>query len=165
MIIDLTKFGEEPECRAECDYLYHPGNKLHSPDNDGTIPLRVLASFAVFCRRCEQASCINVCPTEALEKGDDGIVHRANMRCVGCKSCALACPFGTALPVHLPYRVSACDYHIKVGAGKTPRCVETCKSGHLSFEEVEEDPKKNLFFVGEHLAVRAPSFWQLKVAP
>ncbi|RKD95590.1 4Fe-4S dicluster domain-containing protein [Halopiger aswanensis] len=46
------------------------------------------------CFHCENAPCISVCPTDALQKSDDGFVDLKESLCVGCQYCLSACPFG-----------------------------------------------------------------------
>ena len=60
------------------------------------LALRERATFELVCRRCEHASCVEACPFDALERGEDGIIKRHNMRCVSCKSCSLASSFGSS---------------------------------------------------------------------
>ncbi len=67
------------------------------------LALRERATFELVCRRCEHASCVLACPFDALERSEDGIIKRHNMRCVSCKSCSLACPFGTIYMELLPF--------------------------------------------------------------
>ena len=78
------------------------------------LALRERATFELVCRRCEHASCVEACPFEALERGENGIVKRHNMRCVSCKSCSLACPFGTIYMELLPFY--AMDYEAAVSS-------------------------------------------------
>jgi hydrogenase-4 component A len=53
------------------------------------------------CRHCEDAMCALVCPVHAIKHMDDSIVLNESL-CVGCKMCALACPFGNILPGGTP---------------------------------------------------------------
>lgn len=48
---------------------------------------------AVLCRQCEDAPCLQVCPTNAFVRRNDSI-QLLEERCIGCKTCAVACPFG-----------------------------------------------------------------------
>jgi len=117
LYIDLDKCLDCAEEKCSCSYNFHPGN-------NGIISLREMASFAVICRKCEQGTCVLSCPKEALEKKEDGVLKRYNMRCVACKSCTLACPFGTIIPELIPYKVSGCDFCIgRLGAAEVPVCV------------------------------------------
>jgi Fe-S-cluster-containing dehydrogenase component len=145
--------GEREDCIAKCSYPYHPGN-------DGVTSLRELAAYGVICRQCESGNCINACTEEALEKGDDGILRRYNMRCISCKSCAVACPFGTIYPELVPYGLSRCDYCIqRLEPGEDPLCVTTCPLGAIKYVEIEPDESKSMHGVGENLVVKC-EVWQ-----
>ena len=150
VFIDLEISNRHPEAVIPCSYFYHP-------DNQGVTALKELATFAIICRQCEEGTCVQSCPQDALEKQEDGTLKRYNMRCISCKSCAFACPFGTILPEIIPYGLSQCDYCLdRLGEGEKPLCVQECPvEGMVEYREVEEDPEKNIFLVGEHLAVRA----------
>ena len=63
----------------------------------GFKTLRELATFRFTCRRCKNAPCINACPSDALEKDESGVVQRSVNLCIRCKSCIVACPFGTMM--------------------------------------------------------------------
>jgi len=54
---------------------------------------------AVLCRHCEDAPCAHVCPTQALVRYNESIQFIAE-RCIGCKTCVVACPFGAISMVH-----------------------------------------------------------------
>jgi len=149
LIIDLEKCRKCEACRIRCSYFYHPFN-------DGILYLRELAEFAVVCRKCELAPCENSCPTEALEKTGEGVLVRHNMRCVGCRTCCYACPFGVILPDVIPYAVSRCDFCIgRLGEDEAPVCVGGCSEGAIEFAEYEPDPTKQSYAVGSHLIVHA----------
>ncbi|MDW7675546.1 MAG: 4Fe-4S dicluster domain-containing protein, partial [Bacillota bacterium] len=51
-------------------------------------------SVIVLCNHCEKPSCIRVCPTKATFKKDSGIVAMDYHRCIGCRYCMAACPYG-----------------------------------------------------------------------
>lgn len=50
-------------------------------------------STATVCRQCEDAPCANVCPNGAISR-DKGFVPVMQERCIGCKTCVVACPYG-----------------------------------------------------------------------
>ncbi|MDR0888811.1 MAG: 4Fe-4S dicluster domain-containing protein [Coriobacteriales bacterium] len=54
-------------------------------------------SAAVTCHHCEGAPCLSVCPVNAIEKRNDSVVVNEQI-CIGCKLCAIACPFGAIHP-------------------------------------------------------------------
>jgi Fe-S-cluster-containing dehydrogenase component len=155
LFIDLNKCDACEKCVVNCAYFYRPNMTDH-----GLLGLRELATFALICRRCEAPSCVAACKFEALERQADGIMKRYNMRCVSCKSCSHACPFGTIYPETLPFYAVACDFCESMGEAKIP-CTVNCVKQAVEFREVEEAPKEGVFLVGEHLAVRAPR-WDKK---
>jgi Fe-S-cluster-containing dehydrogenase component len=143
--------------KIECEYIFHR-------KNNGHFTLLEVAEFAVYCRQCEEAFCIDACPKEALEHQENKMIKRYNMRCVGCKSCILACPFGTIFPEVINYVTSACDYclnQLDDNPNYEPSCVRTAPANSFSIKEMEnEDPKEHLFFTGDHLAVKSFSWMQ-----
>ncbi|HWR41780.1 4Fe-4S dicluster domain-containing protein [Sporomusa sp.] len=50
-------------------------------------------TMPIQCRQCDDAPCANVCPVEAITQKDNTIIVNTK-RCIGCKTCMLACPFG-----------------------------------------------------------------------
>jgi Fe-S-cluster-containing dehydrogenase component len=123
------------------------------------LALREVATFALVCRRCEEPSCVAACRFDALERQSDGVLKRYNMRCVSCKSCSQACPFGTIYPETIPFYVSNCDFC--TGSGKEPPCVPRCEKKAIEFREVEASDKDGIYLLNEHVAVRAPR-WNKK---
>lgn len=155
----LTDLGTGAE-DIQCEYLFHRKNA-------GQYSLLEVAQFASYCRQCEEAFCIEACPKDALEHQEDGLVKRYNMRCVGCKSCTLACPFGTIFPEVMNYITTKCDYclnQLEEDPDYQPLCVQTSPDGTFSMAEIEqEDPQNHLFLLGDHLAIKSPN-WRHKEA-
>lgn len=149
LFIDLELCRKCDDCKVACSYFYHPFN-------NGSVYLRELGEFAVTCRHCDEAPCVKGCPTDALEKQEDGIVKRYNLRCVACRTCSYACPFGTIVPELIPYAVSRCDFCTgRLKEGENPVCVDGCTENAIQYGEFEPDPEKHYFSVGEHLIVHA----------
>jgi len=149
LYIDLEKCRACDSCQAPCSYFYHPFN-------DGIKYLREIAEFSTTCRQCEAAPCIHACPSEALERLDDGMIIRWNMRCVACNTCSFACPFGTILPELIRYEQSRCDYCIgRLDDGELPICVGGCGPGAIRFEDIDPDEKAHRYSIGDHLVVHA----------
>lgn len=153
----LIESGVDPE-KIECEYLYHRSN-------NGPFSLIEVAEFAAYCRQCKEAFCVLACPVEALEHQADGVIKRYNMRCVGCKSCVLACPFGTIFPNVINYVSSTCDFclnQLKENSDYIPLCAKTAPEGTISMIDIAaEKPDEDIYFSGEHLAIKSPN-WRHK---
>ena len=90
------------------------------------------------CMHCEEPACASVCPAGAIKKADDGVVYVDKDRCIGCKYCYQACPFG--VPTYSSAAMDKCDCCTLGGTrpGNAPRCAEACKFGALHFGTVDE---------------------------
>ncbi len=86
------------------------------------------------CRHCEEPLCAAACPFKVIVRDPEtGIVRKSDFHCVGCRSCALACPFGVIQPElvrHMAQKCSLCS-----DRPEGPRCVQTCPTGALQFVE------------------------------
>ena len=89
----------------------------------------------MLCVHCADAPCATVCPTVAIERQSDGqvVVHEA--KCIGCKMCLLACPFGVmGFQPHTGVAQN-CDLCRDNPAG--PQCVAFCAPQALEYADVE----------------------------
>jgi Fe-S-cluster-containing dehydrogenase component/formate-dependent nitrite reductase membrane component NrfD len=79
------------------------------------------------CNHCDDAPCIEICPTVALFRRPDGIVDFDNERCIGCKSCMQACPYD-ALYIDPDRNTAAkCNFDAsRVEMGYKPACEVVC---------------------------------------
>ena len=96
-------------------------------------------SVPLLCMQCADAPCISVCPTNALQRSNlrSPICADVN-RCIGCRSCALACPIGVlSLDIH-DRCVQKCDLCInRLRQGERPACVESCPMDALELVRVD----------------------------
>jgi Fe-S-cluster-containing dehydrogenase component len=99
-----------------------------------------MSTIFIPCFQCEDAWCINACPTEAIRKRDsDGIVYILDELCVGCKACIMACPWN--IPQWNPERGKAmkCDMCMdRIDQGLKPACVSVCPADALRFGSPHE---------------------------
>ena len=79
------------------------------------------------CNHCADAPCVEICPTTALHNRADGIVDFDNDRCIGCKSCMLACPYDALYIDPNTNTAAKCNYCAhRVDYGYEPACVVVC---------------------------------------
>lgn len=93
-------------------------------------------SFAMQCRHCEEAPCIEACIVGAMHRDEEtGAVLCDEDRCVGCWMCVMVCPFG-AIQRNLVGNVAASKCDLCFGEDM-PACVANCPNEALTFIEVE----------------------------
>ena len=69
-----------------------------------------IRSAAYVCWHCDEPTCAQVCPADAIKKGEDGIVHSSlKPRCIACNNCVLACPFGIPKMMIPEQQMMKCD--------------------------------------------------------
>jgi len=149
--LDICSSGQCKACVIQCSYFYHP-------QNNGIISMSELATYYLVCRRCEEPHCVNACPVEALEQQKDKnkLLLRHNMRCISCKSCSHACPYGTIYPELVPLLIHNCDFCLdRRDKKEEPLCIKTCPYGALNLKEADSEMDKNTFFVGDNFIVHS----------
>ncbi len=93
------------------------------------------------CRHCEDAPCVQICPTGALFRSNPQtpVLVEAS-KCIGCEFCVQVCPFGVIRVSASGKAVVKCDLCSgRLAKGLAPACVSSCPVQALSFEEVKED--------------------------
>ncbi|NDY43138.1 4Fe-4S dicluster domain-containing protein [Dissulfurirhabdus thermomarina] len=134
-----------------------PGQHHEYPDVSKEHP------FIVLCNHCEHPPCVRVCPTKATFKRPDGIVMMDMHRCIGCRFCMAACPFGArsfnwkdprlgldmnkvnpAYPTRTRGVVEKCTFCTeRLAQNKLPACVEACPEKALVFGNLH-DPNSEI---------------------
>lgn len=126
----------------------------------GKYPQVSRVFIPILCMHCADAPCIKVCPTGASYKREDGIVLIDHDKCVGCKYCIEACPygaryfnrsadgyFGTELTpneeigfkghsVGVVEKCTLCEH--RLSEGKKPACVQVCIGGARYFGDLDD---------------------------
>lgn len=81
----------------------------------------------VQCQHCENPECVQVCPTGASQKLEDGTVQIDKSKCIGCQFCAMACPYGVRYlneEEHVVEKCTLCEQQIT--QDELPQCVSQC---------------------------------------
>jgi len=117
--------------------------------------------FLALCNHCENPPCVRACPTQAtFKRASDGIVFMDFHRCIGCRFCMAACPFGARsfnyrdprpfiaetnkkFPTRMKGVVEKCNFCAeRLAVGQMPACVEVSE-GKLTFGDLY-DPESEV---------------------
>ncbi|UCC56064.1 MAG: 4Fe-4S dicluster domain-containing protein [Gammaproteobacteria bacterium] len=148
MLIDTNK------CAAGCDDCVKACDDEHGltgfdrPETDAQWIRKVTLkdkqtghtqTLPLLCQHCEKPPCVDVCPTGASFRREDGIVLVDKHICIGCRYCMMACPYKARSFVHetlqdqKPFAprgkgtVESCTFCVhRVDNDRTPACVEAC---------------------------------------
>ncbi len=194
MVIDLRKCHEQPDCNdcvAAChsthnvpdwgnpkdevkwiwkesfEHAFHDQEHPYQQESLKYLPALVL------CNHCDNPPCVRVCPTGATWKRDkDGIVMMDWHRCIGCRYCVVACPYGSRsfnwrdprpkiqkIEPDFPTRsrgvVEKCTFcEERLARGMLPACVEACKYGAMHFGDLEDADSNVRKLLSERYTIR-----------
>jgi molybdopterin-containing oxidoreductase family iron-sulfur binding subunit len=130
--------------------------------------------FLLLCNHCENPSCVRVCPTKATFKRKDGIVMQDMHRCIGCRFCMAACPFGARsfnykdprlaqnlkdyinpeYPARMIGVVEKCTFCVeRIEKGLRPACVEE-SGGALIFGDLDDPDSEVRKSLSSHYTIR-----------
>ncbi len=101
---------------------------------------RSTQTVPMVCMHCEQPTCAEVCPADAIKRTGDGVVQSARKpRCIACGNCVVACPFGVP-ELYIDRQIMMkCDMcYDRTSVGKKPMCATVCPSQALFFGTREE---------------------------
>jgi Fe-S-cluster-containing dehydrogenase component len=92
------------------------------------------------CMHCEDPTCAEVCPADAIKQNEDGVVQSSlKPRCIGCSNCVLACPFGVPKYMSAFDQMMKCDMcYDRTSVGLKPMCASVCPSDALWFGTPDE---------------------------
>ncbi|MCL1847909.1 MAG: 4Fe-4S dicluster domain-containing protein [Coriobacteriia bacterium] len=93
-----------------------------------------VVTVPVMCLQCDEAYCVNICPTGAMHHNGEGVSEVDYDKCIGCKLCMQVCPFGNISFSPKQRKIFKCDQ-----CGGEPECVKHCAAGALLFEDPEND--------------------------
>lgn len=97
------------------------------------------ATLSMGCNHCKDPQCLVNCPAGAYTKLDNGIVYQDHDKCIGCRMCTMACPYG--VPQYDPEegKTSKCSYcKERIEQGLQPQCVAACPGGNIIAGDIDE---------------------------
>lgn len=193
LVIDVKKFQHDPKLAEKCVTACHKEHNVpdfgnpkdeikwiwkesyehafpehsHHKRNDSLHDM----PFMVTCNHCAEPPCVRACPTKATFKNEDGIVMMDYHRCIGCRFCMAACPYGARsfnwrnprektadgkykfyphgvneqFPTRMRGVVEKCNLCAKrISEGKLPACAEASgRSKAIVFGDIN-DPKSEI---------------------
>jgi len=180
MVVDMSKFKTEDDyqrCIDACHRAHNVPNVTANPKHEikwlwkETYEHAFIGNedeylseeikelpFLVLCNHCDNPPCVRVCPTKAtFKRKSDGIVMMDMHRCIGCRFCMAACPYGARsfnyrdprpfinekeenleFPTRTKGVVEKCTLcYERLAKGLKPACVEASK-GSLIFGDLED---------------------------
>src|SRR5262249_30033737 len=129
---DPLMFGYEffidPSRCIGCESCVNACSECETPRGQSMIHLdfvdrrRTTATVPFVCMHCDDPTCAEVCPADAIKKTEDGIVQSSlKPRCIACSNCVLACPFGIPKVMLGPEQMMKCDMcYDRTSAGLRP---------------------------------------------
>lgn len=104
------------------------------------------------CNHCTHPACVQVCPTGATYKTEDGVVVIDHTYCIGCQYCVQACPYGARFFDERRNVTDKCTwcYH-RITKGLQPACVEVCPVGARIFGDLNDKQSRISQFIENNL--------------
>ncbi len=120
-------------CELACSYAHMVDGLLGASRIHVYTIKPMERGIPVVCMQCYHAACMKACPAWAIRRNrETGALEVDYGRCIGCKACVAACPFGNMTIEPLLDSVIKCDL-----CGGSPKCVEFCPTGALTYEVVD----------------------------
>ncbi len=148
MVIDLARCIRCRTCMVACKIQNHipplqrgrvEHYRLRPVEwEEGGYPDVKRMFIPVPCMHCDEPECLASCPEEAITKRADGLVVVDKDKCVGCGTCADACPYGVP---YLLDKADKCDFcaaaRLDKGQGE-PYCVKSCVGDAMTFGDLTD---------------------------
>ena len=137
-------------CELECAVSHSKSKKLYTAIFEEPPPRKRIfvekageTNFPIQCRHCEDPPCKKVCPTDAFSKpSKNDPVLIDNDKCIGCKYCLIACPFGVITYQNNEEKIIKCDLCTNLEDNNPPTCVKSCPTNALEYIPSNELAKK-----------------------
>jgi len=145
-------------CKSEHDVPLGVNRTWVKYIESGSFP-NVSRHFSVMrCNHCDDAPCMDICPTTALFRADNGVVDFDDGNCIGCKACMNACPYDAIYinpETNTANKCNFCNHRVEVGL--EPSCVIVCPTEAIKIGDLD-DPTSEIsrIIARDDVAVRAP---------
>ena len=144
IVVDLDRcigcHGCEIACKNENNIaLGEYWNKVVERGPFGEYPDLEMYFLPTMCQQCQDAPCVNVCPTGASYRDADGMVLVDKEKCIGCKYCMMACPYGVrswSPSEHVVEKCTLCGQLTSVG--EEPKCVAACCASARFYGDLDD---------------------------
>jgi carbon-monoxide dehydrogenase iron sulfur subunit len=145
LVVDYEKCMSCHSCELACAVAHSEGKELTKAIGEKSKPVsrifveQILGkSVPMQCRHCEDAPCIAVCPSHAMNRAsDESPVLLDKETCIGCNACIVVCPFGIITKSSDGKVITKCDLCIdRLQEGSEPACVVACPTKAIRYETV-----------------------------
>ena len=194
MVIDIRKCqeaGECDDCSKACHLIHNvpdfdnPKDEIkwiwkesfkhgfHEQEHEHLDEKTKHALTPLLCNHCDSPPCVQVCPTQATwKREEDGIIMMDWHRCIGCRYCMAACPYGSRsfnwrdprpfikeikpdFPTRTRGVVEKCTFcDERLARGQLPACVEACKARAMVFGDLEDPDSEVRQLLAERFSIR-----------
>lgn len=202
LVVDLRKFSKDDELLQKCIDACHSAHSVPDFGDDPKNEVKWIwtedfeTAFhsqefhylradlkgkptLLMCNHCDNPPCTRVCPTQATwKRASDGVVMMDWHRCIGCRYCVVACPYGSrsfnwkdprtapnleaidqhSYPTRMRGVVEKCTFcDERLARGEQPACVEVCENGEMVFGDLNDPESDIRRLLAERLAIRRKS--------
>ncbi|HHV63693.1 MAG TPA: 4Fe-4S dicluster domain-containing protein [Peptococcaceae bacterium] len=160
LVIDSRRCIGCHSCTVACrvhnelpiDMIYNP---VTTVGPKGVFPHVRMMHIPLLCMHCDNPPCVDACPTGASQQRPDGIVWVDQNKCVGCKACVMACPYGARVSNKETGTVQKCDFCMeRVEDGLLPFCVKTCHQKARIFGDLDDKDSDVFKLVNKEPSIR-----------
>ncbi len=114
-------------------------NVAHKDTPEGSFPDLKMSFLPQLCNHCTKPPCVDICPTSALVKREDGPVVLDETNCDGCQACIEVCPYNALLYSPEKDRVEKCNFCVhRIDQGLEPFCVICCEGQAMHFGDLND---------------------------